>query len=69
VRVHSTVGCGDATVAGLVAALYRGGDAEAMLRLGVICGSATASHQGTELFNRAEVEQSSYDLDITKLDI
>jgi 6-phosphofructokinase 2 len=69
VRVHSTVGCGDATVAGLVAAFYRGGGPEDMLRLGVICGSATASHQGTELFTRAEVEQSSHDLDITKLDI
>jgi 6-phosphofructokinase 2 len=69
VRVHSTVGCGDATVAGLVAAYYRGGGSEDMLRLGVICGSATASHQGTELFAREEVEQSSHDLEITKLDI
>ncbi len=69
VRVHSTVGCGDAMVAGLVAALYRGENPEAMLRFGVICGSATASHQGTELFTRAEVEQSAYDLEITKLNI
>jgi 6-phosphofructokinase 2 len=69
VRVHSTVGCGDATVAGLVAALYRGDGPEAMLRLGVICGSATASHQGTELFTRAEVEQPSHDLEVTSLNI
>ena len=69
VRVHSTVGCGDATMAGLVAALYRDGGPEDMLRFGVICGSATASHQGTELFTRAEVEQSSYDLEVTKLDV
>jgi 6-phosphofructokinase 2 len=69
VRVHSTVGCGDATMAGLVAALYRGGSPEDMLRFGVICGSATASHQGTELFTRTEVEQSSHDLEVTKLDI
>jgi len=69
VRVHSTVGCGDAMVAGLVAALYRGESPEAMLRFGVICGSATASHQGTELFTRAEVEESAYDLEITKLNI
>jgi 6-phosphofructokinase 2 len=69
VRVHSTVGCGDATMAGLVAALYRGGSPEDMLRFGVICGSATASHQGTELFTRLEVERSSYDLEVTKLDI
>jgi 6-phosphofructokinase 2 len=69
VRVHSTVGCGDAMVAGLVAALYRDEGPEAMLSLGVICGSATASHQGTELFTRAEVEQSSYDLEIKRLNI
>jgi 6-phosphofructokinase 2 len=69
VRVHSTVGCGDATMAGLVAALYRGGSPEDMLRFGVICGSATASHQGTGLFTRLEVERSSYDLEVTKLDI
>jgi len=69
VRVHSTVGCGDAMVAGLVAALYRGESPEAMLRFGVICGSATASHQGTGLFTRAEVEESAYDLEITKLNI
>jgi fructose-1-phosphate kinase PfkB-like protein len=56
-------------VAGLVAALYRGENPDAMLRFGVICGSATASHQGTGLFTRAEVEQSAYDLEITKLNI
>ncbi len=69
VRVHSTVGCGDSLVAGLVTAAHRGGDAEAMLRLGVTCGSATASHQGTELFTRAEIEDSNYELDVRTLDL
>lgn len=69
VRVHSTVGCGDAMVAGMVAEAYRGGDPQAMLRLGVICGSATASYPGTALFSREEVEEASYDLEVQVMDI
>ncbi len=40
VNVNSTVGCGDATVAGLVAATRRGYDHVEMLRLAVACGTA-----------------------------
>ncbi len=69
VRVHSTVGCGDSLVAGLVAAACQGADAGSMLRLGVTCGSATASHPGTELFNRAEIESSDYELEVRMLDL
>jgi 6-phosphofructokinase 2 len=64
------VGCGDALVAGLVAAAHRGEDPQSMLRLGVVCGSATASHPGTELFTREEVQDhASYDMELTSLDI
>jgi 6-phosphofructokinase 2 len=69
VRVHSTVGCGDALVAGLVAAAHRGADSQAMLRFGVICGSATASHPGTELFTRDEVEKAAYDVELSSLEV
>jgi 6-phosphofructokinase 2 len=69
VHVHSTVGCGDAVMAGLVTAVRRGDDLQAMLRFAVICGSATAAHAGTELFSRAEVEEASYELELTTLDI
>jgi len=69
VRVHSTVGCGDALVAGLIASAHRGEDPQAMLRLGVICGSATASHPGTELFTRGEVEDAAYEMELTSLGI
>lgn len=57
-RVHkqSTVGCGDALVAGLVAAALKGESPHQMLRFGVICGSATASHPGTELFSRDDLD-------------
>jgi hypothetical protein len=40
-----------------------------MLQHGILCGSATASHPGTELFSRAEVEDSSHELELTALDI
>ena len=69
VRVVSTVGCGDALLAGLIAADQRGEDLPAMLRLGVICGSATAAHPGTLLFTPEEVEQPGYELELTALNI
>lgn len=69
VHVHSTVGCGDALLAGLVTAAHRGENMSAMLCLGVICGTATATHQGTELFSRAEVEETSYEVEQTELGI
>jgi 6-phosphofructokinase 2 len=69
VRVHSTVGSGDSMVAGMVAAAHQGHGVEEMLRFGVICGSATASHPGTALFTREEVEEASYDLQLASLGI
>jgi 6-phosphofructokinase 2 len=66
---QSTVGCGDALVAGLVAMARKGETPQAMLRFGVICGSATAAHPGTELFTRSEVDVDPVDLQVTSLDI
>ncbi len=70
-KVHkqSTVGSGDALVAGLVAALRSGASTEDMLRLGVMCGSATAAHPGTELFTRDELDADHMELKVTRLDI
>lgn len=68
-HVQSTVGCGDALLAGLVAAAAYGEDAQAMLRLGVACGSATAAHPGTELFTAAELESLITRLEVKTLDI
>ena len=69
VRIYSTVGSGDAMLAGMVSACLRQQDAQQMLRFGVVCGSATASHPGTELFGRTEVEETEYDLTLTELAI
>lgn len=68
-HVQSTVGCGDALLAGLVAAAAHGEDAQAMLRLGVACGSATAAHPGTGLFGAAELEALISRLEVKTLDI
>jgi 6-phosphofructokinase 2 len=70
-KVHkqSTVGCGDALIAGLVYAALKGDTAEQMLRFGVTCGSATASHPGTELFRRDELDTVLMDVDVKHLDV
>jgi 6-phosphofructokinase 2 len=70
-RVHkqSTVGSGDALVAGLLAALRKDESPQGMLRFGVMCGSATASHPGTELFTRADLEAEFPELEVSSLDI
>ncbi len=69
VRVYSTVGSGDAMVAGMVMAILQKRTAEEMLRVGIICGSATASHPGTELFTRAEVDEVEHDLELRRLGV
>ena len=66
---QSTVGCGDALVAGLVAMARKRETTQTMLRFGVICGSATAAHPGTELFTRSEVDVEPVDLQVNALNI
>jgi 6-phosphofructokinase 2 len=70
-KVHkqSTVGSADSLVAGLIAALRNGGSPEDMLRLGVMCGSSTAAHPGTELFTRGELDADLMNLQVSCLDI
>jgi 6-phosphofructokinase 2 len=70
-KVHkqSTVGSADSLVAGLIAALRNGGNTEDMLRLGVMCGSCTAAHPGTELFTRGELDADLMNLQVNCLDI
>ena len=69
IHVQSTVGCGDALLAGLLTAARRGEDAQEMLRLGVLCGSATAMYPGTGLFKRDDFGSLVNQLEITALDI
>lgn len=55
VPVRSTVGAGDALVAGIVIALARGEMIDAALRLGVAAGAASAIRPGTALCARDDV--------------
>jgi 6-phosphofructokinase 2 len=68
-HVQSTVGCGDALLAGLVTAAARGDDARTMLQLGVVCGSATAAHPGTGLFDCGEIQPLLERVEAVPLDI
>jgi len=56
VEERSTVGSGDAMVAGLAVALARGQDIVAGLRLGTAAGAATAMSEGTELGSAEQIE-------------
>lgn len=49
ITVRSTVGAGDAMLAGLVAGFARGQPAPDVLRMAVACGSGTAETPGTQL--------------------
>jgi 6-phosphofructokinase 2 len=70
-KVHkqSTVGCGDSVISGLIASALNGETPQQMLRLGVSCGSATASHPGTELFSRDELEAVIATVEVKQLDV
>jgi len=57
VKVSSTVGAGDSTVAGLVMKLSQGAGLEEAARLAVAAGAATALTPGVELCHRKDVER------------
>jgi 6-phosphofructokinase 2 len=70
-RIHkqSTVGCGDSMVTGLIASAIRRESTQQMLQFGIKCASATASHPGTELFTREDLESDFMDTEVTTLDL
>lgn len=67
ITVRSTVGAGDAMLAGLVAGFARGGDAGAALRLGVACGTGTAEKPGTMLCTTKDIERLSAAIELHRL--
>lgn len=67
-HVRSTVGSGDALVAGLVAAYASGEESATALKLGVACGTATTTHPGTGLCNRDEVDRLMEELEVKRID-
>lgn len=57
VEPDSALGAGDSLLAGLLVAHADGADAAESLRLGVACGTATATTPGTELCHWATVQE------------
>lgn len=56
IEVDSAVGAGDSLLAGVVVALSKGESWEEALRLGIACGTATATAPGTDVCTREMVE-------------
>ena len=69
VHVHSTVASGDTLMAALVAGDARGDNHRRMLHRAVACGTATAAHPGTELFDPGEVQRLFDEIQVKTLDI
>lgn len=68
VERRSTVGSGDAMVAGLAVALARGDDIEAGLILGTAAGAATAMSDGTALGRLEDIERLEPEVRVEPLD-
>lgn len=67
IRVRSTVGAGDAMLAGLVAGFARGEPAATVLRVAVACGSGTAEKPGTSLCTADDVRRIAGAIEVRRL--
>jgi len=68
ITVRSTVGAGDAMLAGLAAAFARGEPPSVALRLAVACGSGTAAQPGTLLCTAEDVVRLGAATQVARLD-
>jgi 1-phosphofructokinase/tagatose 6-phosphate kinase len=66
-ETRSTVGSGDAFLAGWVAARYTGSPAEECLRFGVACGAESTQHFGAGVVDPREVERLMPEVEVEEL--
>ena len=66
-ETRSTVGSGDAFLAGYVAARYTGSPAEECLRFGVACGAESTQHFGAGVVDPREVERLMPEVEVEEL--
>ena len=66
-ETRSTVGSGDAFLAGYVAARYTGSPAEECLRFGVACGAESTQHFGAGVLDPREVERLMPEVEVEEL--
>lgn len=69
IKLHSTVGAGDAMLAGLAHAFSQNKKPEEVLKLAVCCGAGTAKKPGTQLFDAAELDSLTSQTSVKILDI
>src|SRR3954464_34761 len=67
VEARSTVGSGDAFLAGLVAARYSGRGAEECVRYAVACGAESVQHFGAGVVNPREVDRLLAEVAVERL--
>ena len=67
VEARSTVGSGDAFLAGYVAARYGNGDAERCLRYAVGCGAESIQHFGAGVLDPREVDRLLPEVEVERL--
>jgi fructose-1-phosphate kinase PfkB-like protein len=67
VEARSTVGSGDAFLAGLVAARYSQRDAEQCLRFAVACGAESVQHFGAGVLDPREVDRLRAEVTVERL--
>jgi len=65
----STVGSGDAFLAGYVAARYDGATPRECLSFGVACGAESIQHFGAGVVDRREVERLASRVDVREMDV
>ena len=65
----STVGSGDAFLAGYVAGLYDGREPEECLAYGVACGAESTQHFGAGMVDRNQVERLLGEVHVQDLEV
>ena len=69
VEPRTTIGSGDAFLAGYVATRYGGASAAECLRYGVACGAESTEHFGAGVIEPARVERLLAEVEITRLEL
>jgi 1-phosphofructokinase/tagatose 6-phosphate kinase len=68
VEARSTVGSGDAFLAGLIAAGYSGLDTAESLRFAVACGAESVQHFGAGVLDAREVDRLLHEVTVERLE-
>lgn len=68
VEIKSTVGAGDSTLAGFIAAIFRGKSADIAVKYAAACGTASVTLEGTQTLTQKLAEEIFAEVKISFLD-